>query len=741
MIIKKVTLENYCQHKSREVEIQGNLIAVTGGNGRGKSNFLGAIQFALTGEQPDKTKDSLVHWGAKDGRVILDFEAEGRPGRITRPILSPKVTLEYDGETVTGITAVAKALDERLHVDRDLVRQSVFVRQKEIDAIISAKTDKRDREVAFQKLLGIDAAKLHKNLTDWMYGAMKPVNFDIQITEAEQRLGELETRVASLKADEEAAAKALADEGELTGDSSELQKAMAAVGAVLAAQDSLKAYQEAKEDADRSLAAVRACTGDAGENPGVDIAEKSAEVSALREELAKARALTRATVEVDAAREALKKAESLQSVQAAGKHPTDEELAALEAVVSDRREKLAVLRSAATAHRKALESLSGGETVCPVCGKPLDGDAETRLRTELSRMQAESDAVSSELSKAVGDHARMKSERDGWEHGRAMYEAEVTYARKALSSAEDRRSACAMPAVDAATAEAGIREAEDDILRQKEYDDKVAGRARAVKEAEVRADACAETLAGAKTALLDAIATAVKVCGPEAAADWSAAQSALQGAVDGYNMRRERIQSIRITLEKAKATHGEAVRTLEATRRTVADLKERQRKQDEIAKRLATLERVRDWLHYANGPRVLVRQVLDALTDDVNRFLGNFTAPFVVAPNDEDLGFIVTFTDGRDRPEKPQTTAVLSGGELVQLAVAFRFAVYAMFSGKLGLLSLDEPMAFLDRNNIGRFGVFLMKVREITRNMHVQVFIATHQEVVIPHMDSVIDLN
>ena len=133
MILRRVTLENYCQHKSLDIEIQGNLIAVVGHNGAGKSNLMGAIQFALTGEQPGKVKESLVHWGAKDGKVTLEFEAEGKPGRIVRPILSPKVTLEYDGQAVTGITAVAKAMEERLNVDRDLVRQSVFVRQKEID--------------------------------------------------------------------------------------------------------------------------------------------------------------------------------------------------------------------------------------------------------------------------------------------------------------------------------------------------------------------------------------------------------------------------------------------------------------------------------------------------------------------------------------------------------------------------------------------------------------------------------
>lgn len=101
----------------------------------------------------------------------------------------------------------------------------------------------------------------------------------------------------------------------------------------------------------------------------------------------------------------------------------------------------------------------------------------------------------------------------------------------------------------------------------------------------------------------------------------------------------------------------------------------------------------------------------------------------------------VLFTDGRATPETPPTTDVLSGGEQVQLAVAFRLAIYTMFAGKLGLLSLDEPTAYLDDGNVDRFGVLLSQVRQIAKSMRVQVFMATHERSVLPHMDAVVDLD
>ena len=60
MHLKRIELTNYRQHRQLDVDFSGNLIAVLGPNGCGKSNLIGAIQFALTGEQPGFTKADLT---------------------------------------------------------------------------------------------------------------------------------------------------------------------------------------------------------------------------------------------------------------------------------------------------------------------------------------------------------------------------------------------------------------------------------------------------------------------------------------------------------------------------------------------------------------------------------------------------------------------------------------------------------------------------------------------------------
>lgn len=747
MILKRVTLENYCQHVNRTVEIQGNLIAIVGSNGKGKSNFLGAIQFALTGEQPGKTKDSLVHWGAKDGKVTLEFELDGKPGRIVRPILSPKVVIEYDGTEVTGITAVAKALEERLGIDKDLVKQSVFVRQKEIDTIISAKTDKRDREVAFQKLIGLDAARIHKNLTDWMYQAAKPVNYDIQITEAEQRLGELEARITGLESEVRDAQAKLDEAGKPDDSGSErTRKAIAAVTSVIAAHGYLHTCKMAESKAAADLKAAKSAVADVGVNPNVDLATKAQENQVLQEEMAKDEAVKQATARRDTLAWQVGEREKALAELATKPHPTDEEIQKLEADLVTLQESIAAENAALSSHQKALGALNGGETACPVCGKPLDGDTVAKLQQELGEIRTKLADLSTLAEGKRSQIAQRRSVKSSWDAESTRISATLETERQSLARAEADLAALPKAEVDGAVANQMLERNREAIAAQKAFDEKAAGRKAVLQDAEIRAKAAAESVKAAEADLVRCETAAKAELGipaaeEVAARDWTADKANLEGLVAAADRKRQEVQALQVGLARATATRDEAVKTLETTRQTVESLKAQQAKQDVLAKRLKVLENVRDWFNYTNGPRVLVNQVLDAVTDDVNRFLGNFTAPFVVTPNHEQLGFFVEFTDGRDRPEDPVGTEALSGGECVQLAVAFRLAVYVMFAGKLGLLSLDEPTAYLDEGNVDRFGILLAKVRDLARNMNTQVLMATHERAVIPHMDSVIDLN
>ena len=728
MILKRIELVNYCQHERVEIEVSGNLIAVVGHNGVGKSNFLGAIQFALTGEQPGKNKADLLHWGAKDGHVAVEFVQDGKPGRIERSVSSNKVTLEYDGETTSGITNVAKVLEERLRLDKDIVRQSVFVRQAEVDAIISAKTDRREREVAFQRLLGLDAAKIHKTLTDWMYTAVKPVSYDIQLTDATKRLGELEARKAELDEAVSKAASELEAFGDVTESSGDgIAKCIAAIASVLSAKSEVAACEQAAADRKATLETTRAANADAGENPGVDMAEQAEKIAALRSEVETA-------VRREKAEAASKEADRCLAEVEAAAHPSETDVAKADAEARTRADELAALSHDIGTRTKAVGVLSGGESTCPVCGKPLDEHAVGQMRTELRYMEEKAGELASRKAEADKAAAEVRKEYTEWNRREFL-------CRNAANQAKATLDATPESMLDAATAQASLDAETATWRRQKAYDELTAGHAKATRDAELRLEVAEKALLDARSRLVAAEEAAVAICGREASADWTQAKLALESVVAEADSRRRRHTELRTALASVTSTRDEVARTLATLQGTVKSLKEAQAEQDLLAKRLATLERVRDWFHYGNGPRILVTQVMAALTGDVNRFLGNFTAPFVVEPDEDQVGFRVDFTDGRARPETPPGTDVLSGGERVQLAVAFRLAIYCMFAGKLGLLSLDEPTAYLDDGNVDRFGVLLGKVREIARNMNTQVFMATHERAVIPHMDAVIDLN
>ena len=728
MLIKRIELVNYCQHKRLTQEVDGNLVAVVGHNGVGKSNLLGAIQFALTGEQPDKTKAELLHWGASEGHVTLEFLHDGKPGRIERSVSANKVTLEYDGVTTVGITNVANEMSKRLPFDKDLVRQSVFVRQTEVDSIISTKTDKRTREVSFQKLIGLDAAKIHKNLTDWLYTVIKPVSYDIQLTEANQRLGELEARQVSVDSEVKSAEHELAEFGEVDeSQSANLAKAVAAVSRVLQAQDDVKTCGEVLAMRKADLDAAKAAVADCGQNPGHDIAELSGQELVLVDELRKITAYSEAATTLAQAQNAYYHAINQQ-------HPADEDVAQSTVEVEAAQARLATIRSEKALRAKSVSALNGATSTCPVCGKPLDAGMVESMKQELADLTVQEEQVSALLQTASNVLAQRRNDLTAWQQSVAVAQSRLESAKVAIAKCESSK-------LTRERVEGVLEKIRNDIKAQREYESRIANHRKAIEDAELRYSVAQKALDTASDRVVAADTEARKLCGDDAAANWVNSKAAMDSIVAETDKRRAKHTELRLAVERSKATRDEVAKSLETLKTTVASLKDAQKEQDELAKRLQVAEHVKDWFHYANGPRVIVTYVLGVLTDDVNRFLGNFTAPFIVTPDPEQVGFLVQFTDGRDCPSDPPGTGVLSGGERVQLAVAFRLAIYSMFAGKLGLLSLDEPTAYLDESNVDRFGILLTKVKEIARNMNTQVFMATHERAVIPHMDSVIDLN
>ena len=134
------------------------------------------------------------------------------------------------------------------------------------------------------------------------------------------------------------------------------------------------------------------------------------------------------------------------------------------------------------------------------------------------------------------------------------------------------------------------------------------------------------------------------------------------------------------------------------------------------------------------------QSIMALLVDETNRYLENFGSEFTVIPMEEGMGFRYVYNDGRPVSSPAPEATMLSGGQKIALAVAFRFAIYSMFANKLGLLSLDEPTAYLDDETIGRFADVLAKIRQLAANMGLQVIVSTHEAAIAPAFDQTISI-
>ncbi len=157
MRLDRLELTNFCQHRSRVVEFKDGATAITGPNGSGKSNLRAAVQYGLSGADPNygRISDS-VNWGTKrneEASVVLTFTVAGHTYRVSRYLKSPQPmvpTLERVGtdDVVTGAEPVTARILELLNVTPALLTDYVIVGQGDIAAWFNKTPSARASEMA-----------------------------------------------------------------------------------------------------------------------------------------------------------------------------------------------------------------------------------------------------------------------------------------------------------------------------------------------------------------------------------------------------------------------------------------------------------------------------------------------------------------------------------------------------------------------------------------------------------------
>lgn len=738
MHLKRIELTNYRQHRQLDVDFSGNLIAVLGPNGCGKSNLIGAIQFALTGEQPGFTKADLTTWGEKEGSVRLFFTAGSRNDEfvVTRKT-NGDVVLKVGDETVKQAKKVEEALREKAGLDKELIRQIVFVPQKGIDAILF--DDPKNREVAFQRLIGIgNASKIYEALRTEIAAYDRPQGFDEAIARAKQQLAEQSGIAKTCRetlAKYESALKSLPSKESLEAEADRLAGAQVCVEEYTGVCSKLATSQKSNERAMKAVAE----TGSISE----------AEEDELRKSVDEAkdiiRFLTRLKELSDAANASKARCDRADAALADVQGRYGCTLSEMEEDVRRRERELAALQNEKASLEKMIAEASSDGT-CPLCGaQATQEDIQKHVGDRIAALVPEIEAANENLKP---NSLRLKR-RDAEERSAL---SEVGYAKSdhkrsmdALKSAKDKNVAGVE--IDLETYTVSYKGHEPSELKgiEAKLNEDEAKLNEAVKKKQAAKDVrdAAAKLAAQIELQMNKKADLAKRLSdmgidPESVGDDSAEQCREATAkarknLDAYNgILRD------MAAEKGRLESTEA--TIENTKKFIDELVEKKEVEEKVKVKVDTLKRSRDWFHYREGPRIMSQNVMKQLTDCVNDYLRQFCAPFVVEAEEEGFGFRCRFIDGRMMPNPHPDASLLSGGQKVALAIAFRMAIYMCFGGELGLLSLDEPTAYLDDASIDHLGELLQKVGAVAKSRGLQILMATHEKAIMPFLDTKIDL-
>ncbi len=725
MDLEKIELHNYRQHRDLTVEFTGHLIAVVGRNGSGKSNFLGAIQFALTGEQPPFNKSDLLSWNTDEGWVKFSFKHAGMRCLVQRRIESAGCTLKvWSGvgedekvEEFNGAKKVAEAMKNVLGIDPDILKQSVFVRQTEVESCLF--TDPRERELNFQRLLGLqDAAKVNKLLGDIITGLGTPESMDEAISQSQAIVEKTQPEIKELTRIGDTIREEMSKLPKAEDIDREISWRTASINNTTNAIKYAKLVKEHKKLFEEAF--VKYGPKAAEEMPDTTNMLLNLQTWQNRLKLAKS---------LDSTGKAVEAAEAVYNKIFGEGRPCEEnkieDLRKMEGRLSERRSEIqGELKSLRTLIAACAESKG---TTCPLCGSATDHDISGELHAKmdvLNRELEDNERTGDELHKElVNEEAKCLE-----------YDKRLDIAKKNVEKAKSAMDAL-FDQVDGdldELDEAKINPVIEDLRKRLSDANAVANEIQLARE----------SVNSARAQWESSIAVAGRAGVKDVESfDEKKALEAIEGlreGIDKLHKQRQDLFQLSADLAGATAAKDQAVKAVQETEQAIERLRRKQAENDEMRRKIGVLTDVRDWFNYKNGPRVLTRNVMAALTDSVNHYLDKFGSPFTVEASDEGMGFRVRFCDGREVPDPLPDASMLSGGQKIALAVAFRFAVYTLFSNKLGLLSLDEPTAYLDDETIARFGDLLQKIAQIARNSSLQILMATHEASLAPCFDQTI---
>lgn len=690
MRAERLELRNFCQHAERDVDFQPGLTAIIGMNGSGKSNLLGAMVYALTGENPNVgNKNDNIRQGsdpAETSLVRFVFSHNSVRATVTRtlrPENTQTVLTVEGGDTVRGDKRVNSRILEILGVDAQIIKDIVIVRQREIFGFLEKTPAKRAE--AFAKLFQTDrAADVYAAGGRHLSGVEIPT-IGVSLQEKQQQLEQAQ------------AAESVLQETIGQDTAGELNRRLQSVNEQLRQHATMvtdrQRVGEMEQDARNREATIA--------HLDRQLAETADALRTLED------AIEGAEVARDAAKAAIATQQHLQAIQRQRSAITDRieglqnELAAIEDPPQpadyepeSRRMDLATIGARIRRLQEITSRFDQDQvTECPTCGTPtteIPVDQYNHEYEEKSREFEElrvRDAASEEWRRACERHATQRR-----------------FIRGELRSAEEQLQALGeapeTPPGSPDEWRAAIDEHAQFVSAAKDY--------RNILQEGERQRATLQGYLDQAETTINRLRDEIHRC---PVTDDDAAT--LRQESGSLTRRFHEVAAAERELSAMTAT----ISQLEAS---ISELRATQQRAVIIRAHVDRVRNVRDVLHRDAAPRMVAQRNLQRIQVSMNEHLGMFDTPYRVEA-DEGLSFVADFLDGRRQPAER-----LSVGQQVVLALSFRLAVNFMYAD-LGFLALDEPTAYLDEHALAGFEPSLQRLREFTASRGLQCLMITHE--------------
>jgi len=703
MLIRRIQLENFCQHRRINVDLVPGLNMIVGSNGAGKTNLLRAIQFAMIGDSGgdrEKAADIYQGCGPKDSSFVqMDFSHGEHDMIVTRSLQPSANELVIGEQSWSTVGTINEEIGRRIGASKRQISDYVFVKQRGVDSMFDQKPSERASSLA--SLFGLEnAEKIWKHVGDFVSDIEVPTT----MMSEDAILNELSAA--------QDAANDIGAEIEAIDLPEDVEQHTANQHQIIANYD-----KRIKLGNDRQIVEnkINGKLGELGE-----LSDELTEVQTDSDALADA--LVHIAGDVATAKKNLSQWHTYHATQAAREQLAKDEADYQkqradfgeipdEPIMDDeQRERLTKLRATCATLRQRIKDLDSMATICPTCGQDLPdahsiGDQMLNLRETLS--SAEHDKLPLEmLAEEVEEFKKWQEECQAFTDWKVSL-AERAAALSALTEPTKPEEDCKEIIEEQESFSSALVDLQKAKSELEQEQAKVGG---ALEQLRERLDNVTQQISEVPVVLAE---------------EADAARSELGSIRNKLGRRNELNRNLAVaqaTIQRWEDLLGDVRTTLETAKRT-----------KEV---VAHLQEVRHVFHRNEAPRVVSYTYIEQMLEDVNKTLEIFEAPFRVEM-DEYLGFTARFLDGvRVQPDRR-----LSVGERIVLAMAFRITVNATFAGQVGLLIMDEPTAGLDEHNLGCLPRALERLRELSHERGLQVLFVTHEPRIGHLFDHQITLN